>query len=204
MTPPLIITGRGINMKLRMGSGPAAPTGGIGGYEEVTRPRDTPILDPSGQPLRRQTVPVMLNGWSENNSVQRLLNRIEDLGKGEPPPNFKLHGPVHDTNLRWVLEDISYDDGAIRNTNGILVRQPLTLAFCEYVRPDQIRIRGRKKKAGGPRVDDAFPYKTKAGETLHRVAAQRLGNANLWKQIAGAGTNDPDKSIKPATTLRLK
>jgi len=206
--PVLHITGAGINMRLRMGAGPAVPSGGLGGWEEVERPRDTPLTDFTGQSLRRQAVPVMLNGWGQNNSVQAQLNRIESvLGKGDPPPAVKLHGPVHDTNLRWVLEDMTYEDGAIRREgDGALVRQPLTLNFVEYVAGDQIRVRRRKRRpyGGGVGPGDSFPYKTRKGETLHSIAAKLLGAAKLYRQLTGADTKDPEKPLKPGTILRLK
>lgn len=205
MSRLLLIKGKGIDLRLHMGNGPATPSGGVGGVEEIPRPDDEPLTE-TVETLRRQEVPVMLNGWANNQPVQRLLNRIEELGKGDPRPVLRLDGPVHDTKLRWLLEDMEYGE-VIRRSDGVLMRQALTLRFCEWVAPDQIRIRKRKKKSnqgGGVGPSDFFPYKSRKGDTLHSIAARLLGKPSLYRQLTGAETKNPDKTLEPGTVIRLK
>lgn len=212
MSEPLHITGKGISLRLRMGEGPAQMSGGVGGWEEVSRPGRKALTVHTSQPRITQTVPVLLDGWEAGESVDDEKARVIRLGQkdeqGNPPPVLRLSGPVHMTKLRWVLSDVSWGDRVIRRRDGVLVRQDATLTFEEYVEPDRIRLRKGPRsgnRGGGVGPGDFFPYRSREGDTLARIAARLLGSAHLYKLLANnAGIRDPNKKLPPGTIVRFR
>ena len=207
-----------IDITVPLGAGVAAPSG-FGGWEEVPRLEDVAATQWKGQAPLRQDVPIMLNGWGARNSVQPLLNEILKLGRDvrgneHAPPVFQLiSDAIHFSGMYWVLPsdgiELSTDeDDVIRGRDGTLYRQALTLHCLEFVRPDEIRLRGKKKhttRFGLDRTADPVEHKVTAGaRTLEKIAALVFGNWKRWKEIGDLnGISDPTRVLPIGRVLRL-
>lgn len=189
----------------QIGDGPAAPADEDNGWEVIERPAKKPMTEWNGERLLQMAVPIMLDGFAENRSVQGRLDTLRDLGKprqGEkgkelPPPIFTVQGPVPYPNERWVLASIALATTApdiIRARDGRLIRQALILNLLEHVRPDQAQIRRKKRKPSRGKT-----YTVKSGDTWrsiakrfaeHGASAQEI--SKYAKQIARRNGARPD------------
>lgn len=189
-----------------LGDGPAEITDGYGGWEEVERPNDVSLTEWVGQAPLRMTLPVLLDGFANRESVQRDLNRVLKLGRtkdgDEAPEPFKLTGPVPFSGEKWVMESTPDFGETIRSRNGKLLRQALTLNLMQYVKPDRAKIKKRKRAAD--------TYTTKAGDTILKIvakfhpAASRDKLRDFAHDVAKAnGIRDIRKRLEPGTKIKL-
>jgi hypothetical protein len=213
-----------INISVPMGEGPATIVGGLGGWREVERQDDISATDWGGQEPLKQDVPLMLDGWGRRESVERELRTLFKLGRdaagGESvPPVFKVYGPIHFDaftypKMRWVLGaggiELSTDeDEVIRGTDGTLYRQGLTLHLMEYVRADQIKLkgrrgRGRKGPATGGTEAPPRTYTTKKDDTLVEIAKRFYGDWTVAKEIGKRNDiGDIHRKLPAGKKLRL-
>lgn len=211
-----------IDLTCDPGPGAPTPTSGYGGWEEVRRPSDVAMTDWVGGSPFKQDILVMLDGWSTNESVEKELELLEQLGRSkdedESPPVFRVFGPLHNSGMHYVCEGIDFG-ASLRNSQGVLVRQELTIHLMEYVRPDRVRLR-KKKKGGGTSGNDGKDfntesnaggvgpgpsvYTTKAGDTLRKIAAKFYGKADLWRELAELNKiRDPNKVLPVGTKIKL-
>jgi len=81
--PPLSVTAR-------LSEDAPTITQGYGGWEEVARPRKSPLTTFQGSPGLHMSIGLMLDGWAPNTSVERECAALEKMGwptaaDGEPP-----------------------------------------------------------------------------------------------------------------------
>jgi hypothetical protein len=218
----IVSTDGAINIKIPMGDGPATITGGLGGWQTIDRQDDIAATDWVGQGPLTQDVPLLLDGYPDGESVERAMNTVFKLGRDargneNVPPVFTIDGPIWYPDSHWVLPDGGIDldtASTIRRDDGELLRQAFTLHLLEYVKPDQVKLRGKKKtpkhqrgepgKTGGT----AFPGKSytvpKGGQSLHEIAAILYGDASEWKDIGKKNDiADPNRKQPAGTVLQL-
>jgi hypothetical protein len=200
-----------IDISVEMGDGPAMIVSGLGGWQTVDRIDDISITDWVGQAPLQQDVPLLLDGYAKERSVERELNSIFKLGRdavGEEnvPPVFKVFGPVYFEGKSWVLPEggIELDPSSvIREDDGTLLRQALTLHLLEYVKPDEVKLRKKKRQQ---HVANHIPltYITRKGDTLISIAADVLHDWKRWKEIGQKNNlSDPNRKLPPGKTLNL-
>ncbi len=194
----------GVVVVAMLGDGPPKVTG-YTGWESVPRPRRVPMTDwPQGESLR-QSIPILLDGLVENRSVQQSFDRLEAMArkKGKKrPPAVSVSGPVHHTDLIWVVEDIDWGDGD-RNSDGVLIRQPGTLMLMEFEKGDIVTTSQRARDAG-PLGPAALRYNIKPGDTLMKIAARKLGDAKRWQEIADLNNlRDPRRKLPTNLQIQL-
>jgi LysM repeat protein len=220
-----IATDPQIDIEVPVGNLGAQLVGGLGGYQEIERQDDVSLTDWSGQEALKQDISVLLDGYAKGDSVERELNTILKLGRdpnGERvPPVFKVFGPVYYEGKSWVLpaDGIDLSGGEIetirRSGNGELLRQEVILHLLEFIPPEQIRLRSKKKsktpqhqrgepaRTGGT----AFPgksYTVREGETLISIAAKLYGTWEAWKAIGDLnGIADPHRKLPAGKVLKL-
>jgi hypothetical protein len=204
-----------VDLRCLMGDGPATPTGGIGGWQQVPRPDAKSLTEWSGQDTFTQSIPLLINGWNDGNSVQGQANDIIALGRktdgDEVPPVFRISGAIHMPWLLWVLEDVEWLDGeedVIRDTDTTLLRQAVILHVAEYEDPDQIRIKRIRHPFGtGKGGGTNFPgneYIVHKGDTCNKIAAKVYGDRTRGKVIADKNNiRDPNKELDPGRSLKL-
>jgi nucleoid-associated protein YgaU len=207
MRPARRVAGNsGEQVRFDMGDGAAQITQGFGGmWETVSRSQKVAMTRFVGGDPVGQDVPIFLDGFRDDRSVQRELNRL--LRQSIPdrqgaPTIWRITGPIHFPAKLWILADIEFGD-AIRDPKKGLVRQQATLKLLEYVPPDQIKIRRRRTIT--PRGKKRF-YTSRSGDTLRAVARRFYGDGSLAKQLGKLQEKpirDMGKRLDPGTKIRL-
>lgn len=203
-----------IDIWVDMGDGPATITGGLGGWRTVERVDDIALTDWAGQGPLTQDVPVMLDGFAKSEPVEQELKTLFKLGRDvtgneSTPPVFEIAGPIHFPEAHWVLPEggIELDDAStIRADNGLLLRQALTLHLLEFVDPDEVKLRRKRrhKQRMGISDNQALTDTTHPGDTLAKIAHREKGSWEKWKEIGQRnGINDPNRVLPKGTELRL-
>lgn len=196
-------------LRVALGADPAQITEGYGGYEDIERDGDKPITSWAGDPLLKLTIPLYFDGFPRNRGVQKRFDRLMALGRSEdsdePPSPFMIFGPIpfgsEAERHRWVFDGQPEMGASIRvGPDGQLQRQFLTLNVKEYVPPDRIRIRKKKRKG------KKHTYETKKGDTLLKVAAKfKKDHVRDYAREIGKKNDIRDirKILDPGTKLRL-
>jgi hypothetical protein len=176
--PPLSITARMSDER------PNVDTG-YGGWDEIARPRRSPLTTFRGSPALHLTLPLLLDKFVSGDSIEREISAVTQMGlptaaDGEPP---RLHvrargGAVPYQGRTWVLNDIVWGDAEM-NTAGDRTRQQFTLSLAEYIEDVHLR---EKSSAARRRAKVAL-VKTKRGASSKRVTAKK-GRAVLKKPSA--------------------
>ena len=200
-----------IDIIVDMGDGAATVTAGLGGWRTVERIDDIALTDWIGQAPLQQDVPILLDGYPHD-SVERELNTLLKLGRdavGEEnvPPVFRMYGPVYFEGKAWVLPEngIELDAASvIRQEDGTLVRQGLTLHCLEYVPADEVKLRGKKRREGIAQHNQPLTYTTRKGDTAAKIAHRLYGDWKRWKDFGPKnGIHDPNRVLPAGRELRL-
>jgi len=222
-----------VSLTVRLGDARPDVTAGYGGWTEVARPRRRPLTVWTGSPGLRMTLPILLDGFQAGRSVERDIANLERLSlptaADGSPPRLRLAargGAVPHTDRVWVVDTLTFADGAVMNKAGDRTRQPATLSLLEWIADVRVNEKSTttqtrrqaaraKSKAGAARKRIVAGHgKTKpgtraasstfgGGEDLLTIAARELGDADRWVEIAALnGLRDP-RAIVPGQALRL-
>lgn len=195
-----------VDISVTMGGAPATPVSGFAAWEMVERAEGKAITDRSSVEPFGQEVPVFLDGYAKDNSIQGQLNEILELGGDEAEP-FRAFGPIHRPGIRYVFGGDPEFGEAIRDDDGRLLRQELTLKLLEYVPADQLFQKKKRRKKGvgwGSAIVASGTYTTKKGDTLHKIAVFLFGDASRWREIGRKNNiHDPNRALPPGRELKL-
>jgi hypothetical protein len=167
----------------RLGSDRPDITSGFGGWNEVARPRRSTITSWVGTPPLKLTLPILLDAWASQASIERHIAQLEHLGRPSSsdgdPPQIKLAasgGAVPYQDRTWVIESMSFSD-ALMNTSGNRVRQAMTLALVEYVSDVYISpvVRHRAKAKRAQNGKGAATKRIHVAASRHKTSAHSLG-----------------------------
>lgn len=182
-----------------------------GGWTGIARPKRRDMTDWKGQALKQMTLPLMLDGWAKQQSVEGDITRFYTLIEGNgttPAPVISVAGPIPLTHLKWGVNGITWGNYAIRPGDGAKVRQMLTVTLLEYVSPDVTIATAKtsspaQQAAAKATSGSAHTYTVRQNDTLTSIAASQLHDYSRWTEIASLnGLRDP-KSIRVGQTLRL-
>lgn len=203
---PLTISNLEEAVVVRMGEGEPQITSGVGGHEQVERPRDKPITSWSGEELKGMSIPILLDGIERGRGVQKLLDKVLAFGMsedGEEPRPMIITGPIPWSGrpYRWVYDSTPEMGSSIRDTAGKLLRQFLTLNVIEYVPADQIRI--KRRRHGTHRR-----YTAKKGDTVLKIAKRFDDDGKRVREYArkiakANDIRDIRKELEAGTHLRI-
>jgi hypothetical protein len=201
------LLGDGFDFSLRLGEGAPTVTDGGANWEEVDRPERLSVTDYIGDKLTRISVPVLLDGYVDNRSVQGEVDAVRSLTRGDDsggrPPSFTILGPIPYSGMRCVME-YPEEGEAMRTGDGVLVRQELTLKLVEFVDPDSIVVQTAGPASGskaGAKKKKKKTITTGAGQTLISIAKKQPGTAKQIGQLNGI--RDIRKKLPTGTVLRL-
>jgi len=148
---------------------------GFGGWEEIERPRRTPITTWKSLPALHLTLPLLFDGFAAERSVEKQLGILMQMGRpvganGEPPLlRVKARGAaLPGQGRKWVLQDLAWGD-ALMNQKGERVRQQVTLALTEYIED----VNMQERSAANRRRSKHAASKTQHGAKAKRVIAKR-------------------------------
>src|SRR3954464_12792703 len=83
---------------------------GYGGWEEIARPRRVALPTWTGSPLRRMTLPLLMDNYATGTSIESEILRLERLARprqGGDPPTIIIDSPggaVPHQGLTWVID----------------------------------------------------------------------------------------------------
>lgn len=192
-----------VDLKVNMGDGPATPTAGFAAREVIQRNQRKGMTAYAGPSPFQQDVPVLLDGYRENRSVERTLEQLLSLGDDAV---FKAYGPIHREGIDYVFgeePEFGTEPGkeVIRAGDGTLLRQALTLKLMEYV-PATVVGHPHHKMGIGQAVP--VSYRTKQGDTLIKIAQAVYHDWRRWKEIGQKnGISDPHRVLPAGKELRL-
>lgn len=196
----LIASNPAVDIEVPMGDGPATPTAGYAGWEEVQRIERRAMTSFNGLPAFQQDVPIMLDGWREDRSIERQLEELEKLGGNVV---FRAIGPIFRSGSRFVFGDEPEFGEMIRASDETLLRVRVTLKLMEFVRPDLAGTKPRPKHS----VEMGIPLEyTVHGEddTLAKIALALYHDRSRAIVIGRLnGITDVHKKLKIGRTLRL-
>lgn len=131
-------------------------SGGVGGWQELTRPRRKAAVEWLGTPQLEMTVPLLIDGTevqvgvdvSIEPTIRKLISwALKDKGTGQPPI-VRLDGPISATQQqRWVIQTLEWG-AMMRNQRGQRVQQYVTVTFLEYLEAEVLKGPARKWKSG--------------------------------------------------------
>src|SRR5580765_3305428 len=98
----LISLDKSVDIHVDMGDGPATPTAGFSGYETVSRIKRTGMTAFVGMQPFAQDVPVLIDGYRENRSIERKLEQLLSLGGAT---KFMAYGPIHREGGPYIFGD---------------------------------------------------------------------------------------------------
>lgn len=189
-----------LDLKVAMGDGPATPTAGMAGYETVQREHRKAMTAFRGLEPFQQDVPVLLDGYADNESIERPLAKLLEFGGAT---KFRAYGPIHRDGDVYVMgEDPEWGE-AIRAPDGTLVRQRLTLKLMEYV---SANLAGQRAGGKAGKLGSAIPltYTTVEGDTLAKIANKLWHEWKRWKEIGMLnGISDPHRPLPVGRVLVL-
>ena len=163
-------------------------TQAFGQWEEVPVPRGDPFTMWKGRSLFAMTLDVIFDGWGVTpRSVEPEIKILETLASRIPgtlaPPNVRIWGAIPKAALSWVITQVDYDDGTIRDARtGARVRQEVHIHLLEY--RDEKTVAQLKRAAATPKPPQK--YKVKKGDDLKKIAAKLLGASGKWQRIEKA------------------
>jgi hypothetical protein len=174
-----------LSVLARLGQDRPDVSQGYGGWQEVERPRRSPITTFKAPPGLHLTLPLLLDGWATGTVVEADISRLERMGlasgaNGEPP-KVKLQGRGQALPYQartWVLDTITWGD-ALMNKNGDRVRQQATLSLLEYVEDVHLQERSPANRRRS---------KAKAAHKKPGAAHKRIQAGRSSKQKAGSAT----------------
>lgn len=169
------------SIDLMMGEDAPSFGGGYGGFEEVERPKRSPIPEWKAAPARTLELALMLDGFVDDRAVDGELFQLSRLASNDglnAPPKVKVTGTgVPGSGLiAWYVTDFTWTPTAL-NDAGAPTRVSVTLAFIEAVADDAIERTTR---------DRVRLYPVKKGDTLTSIAAEVLGFGGRWRELLAA------------------
>jgi len=185
--PPLSVTARLAEDRPNIDSG-------YGGWDEVERPRRSPLTTYKSAPPLHLTLPMLIDEWVEGTSVEDQIDQLERMGQptssADEPPQVRVSaigGAVPHTDRTWVVADIAWGD-ALMNDDGDRVRQQVTMSLIEYVADVYLT---ELSAANRQRAKAAAPKK-KPGAPAKRVVAKKAARPRWAKAKARSVVADDD------------
>ncbi len=199
---------RGLRFLARLGDSSSTPSGAVGGWEVVPRPRRRPLTAWRGTPEPlRLSVPVLIDGWpkeSVEDECQTLMVMGGLHGTDREPPELVLRGGLpynvdRRPTLRWVIESLEWGAYSRRQDDDARVRQAVTINLM--VPEEDDRIRRLKPRRSGSRAHTVTAGK---GSTFEKVAAKYLGSKRFGGKLAHLnGSRSPDQPFKKPRKVKL-
>jgi len=210
--PQVIFESPTDKLRILLGDGEPKISEGYGGWDVIDRPKRVGATQWNGKPPFQMEVPLMFDGWADNNSIESVFRRFEEMAlpvaERKPPPVLKVTGPIPwGGGNEWVITHIEPTGSLRRRSDGHRVRQSCTVTLRRYVEIERIgqkaasRARGKNKTKG--KTGKGRVYIVKKGDTLSSIAAKQLGDASRWREIARLNNIRDPRDIRPGQRLRL-
>lgn len=199
---------RGLVFLARLGESSSTPSGAVGGWEVVPRPRRRPLTAWRGTPdPLKLSVPVLIDGWPKE-SVEDDCNTLMVMGglhgSDRQPPELILRGGVpynvdRRPTLRWVIESLEWGAYSLREGDDARARQAVTINLM-VPEEDDLMQRLKSRRSG----DRAHTVTAPAGATYEKVSAKYLGSKRFGGKLAHLnGDRSPDQKFDKPRKVKL-
>jgi hypothetical protein len=187
-------------VRVMRGTAPPKMTGGMGGWQIVNRPRRSGITQWTGYEPYQMEVPVIFDGWHNQESVEDDIRRLNMMQTGmpyQPPPTLQIDGALPISGATWVISTIDWGDIVYwkQTPTGdfVRLRQDAVVHLLQYVEEDRLMIRN----VGLPHVYTPM----RKGMSFRDVAKEMYGSPKRWKDIKNANPKirDPNNLPKDQT-----
>lgn len=166
------------SITLLMGEDEPEFSGGYGGFDQIERPKRSPIAQWKAPPARTLSLSLLLDGHSEDRAVDGELFALSRLASNDglnAPPVVTVSGTGVPGNglIKWFISELNWTQQAL-NDAGAPTRVAIELSLIEAVEDEIIErpTRGRVQT-----------YVVKKGDTLSKIAADKLGSGSRWREI---------------------
>lgn len=168
-------------------------SGGVGGWEEIARPRRQAMTDYSGTPLWQVKIELMFDGWStapEGRSVQQEIQTLIDMATkaegADQPPIVAFKGSIipGSINRRWVINNLEWGPSVRRVSDGAIVRQVVTVTLLEYIQGKAAQFR-----SVGPANDAIARHSAEEAAAASAASRQAAEDAASIESAASAQAN---------------
>jgi hypothetical protein len=183
---------RGVTVDAALGDGLVVSSGGGGGWEEIARPRKRPIVSWTAGVAYRLAVPILLDRFVENRTVQPDIDLLEAMARGfkgatgpSPVRVVLPGGQPHSAKVDWVIEDIAWEGEERGSRSGRRTRATGTVTLLEFTADELVSKApaGKFRRDSNP-GDRPRTYVWKKGDTLAKVAQRLLGDKDRAREIA--------------------
>jgi LysM repeat protein len=182
---------------------------GAGGWERRQRPKRTDALEWTGTPLASFPLELVFDGWPDK-LVEEPCRILEVWGKRQPgwhqPATLQLLYGANSGRL-YVVDALDWGE-ELRSSDGLRVRQQVTVTLLEYAEGDVVLTPAQTVAAvpaapGAPPKPSGRTYTVKAGDSFSRIAQQQLGQTSRWPEIPRLNGLPLAAIIFPGQVLRL-
>ena len=183
-------------------------TGGVGGWEVTTRPRQTAMTSWQGSPPYQLDLQVMFDEYTplrimEGRTIEDRLGRMLAAGRGTgtEPATWRVDGvPMQLDVDEWILNTAEPGDNVLRRRGDFQrVRQEYALTFLEYVPPQYVRLRVAALKGPGP----STMYKVKRNDTPAGIAKRRHINWTMLRTLNPKTVKTANQKLKVGSRIRV-
>jgi hypothetical protein len=209
MTPPpgrvrLYTSDGELTMTARLDEQPPKMTAGYGGWERLDRRYKLPILEWQKGDLYGMSFGLLFDGHQAGRSIEDRVALLEQMARtpgGEDPPTvIHADGPLpRSARVTWVIESLEW--GESMWVGQVRTRQQVTVMLAQFEDDEKLRLLRKPKR----KKHRAYTVK-QGGQTLERIAADKLGSAKKWKAIRDLNprkTRMHPKKIPGGTELKL-
>lgn len=192
----------------RLGVDPPKVSGGVGGWEIVTRPRQVGMTVWQGVEPYTLELPILMDGYGRRrHSQEPAIRELLAAGRGDDesePSTWEIQGLPWSLGTEvdeWVLNGAEPNEQVLRRTGDFSrVRQGYTLTFVEYVPPELVSIR-RKARQGAK--GKTTLYTVRRGDTPAGIARRRRCQWKDLRQLNPGVVKSANQNLKDGSRIRV-
>lgn len=144
------VSPRGPALRFQFDPESVVPSGGVGGWNEIPRPRQETAVEWGGQPASFLTFTLLFDGFDNDESVEPQCRLLKNMGQrpkgGKQPPILEMdYGPVGRGQL-WVIQSIDWGP-ELRNKQLERIRAEATVTLLQFNKIDIALSPTEKHKA---------------------------------------------------------
>jgi hypothetical protein len=186
--------------------GPEAPhiSGGFGGYEIVSRPRQVGMTIWNGTEPYQLTFSMFLEGFKEGKSVEEDIGAVMRCAHGTDgePGTVQVFGIPRLPATDWVIEGLDFDqDTTIRNMRMERIRQKMTWTLREEVNPVYLPLRAEALMGKKPAYTTV---KVRHNDTPAKLAKKyKLSSWFILRQLNPGVITKAEQKLKDGSKIRV-
>lgn len=200
-----------LNVRCRYGEGQIETKGGVGVWEEVSRPYLDPLTIWRGpKEAYKHKIPFLLDGWTSEKDVAPACEEINRMCGFTPqgiqrPPVLILdcygtvpHDFTNNPSLRWVIAEAPEWGARDVTPDGRTLRVAGKLTFMLLNDDEASLRRDLAPKTGQPHME------AKRGQTFESIASHRLKHPHWGTRLANLnGRQNARETLHPGQTVFL-